>query len=203
MWLNIDVLIMIMQLLGRKRDISSVMKTSKTLYAAGLPILVAEYSEGGTMMTAMAYLDFLLVDPTRRIPMVRSLSLPVTMTRQKICRASLYTDLYAAVKAVLRSSTQLPNLEVGLRHDQTPLTFPITMGSCMSLAYLELEGVTCSKAADILSCIQTPLKIVSLCFAPMESAAFNSTYFHVSNHTRNFTDSLETLALYSISNDLI
>ena len=197
MRLNIDILIMILQLLERKRDISAVMKTSKTLYATGLPILVAEYSEGGAMTTAMAYLKFLLVDPTRRIPMLRSLSLLVTTTWEEPDPATLRLQFYIAVKAILRASTQLADLKLGLFDNPAHSAFPVAMGRCLSLTYLELEGITCSKAADILSCIQTPLKSVTLHFAHRGSSTFNSTCFHMSEYTRNFTDSLETLAIYN------
>ena len=102
MRLNWDALVTVMCHLQRKREISSVMKTCKTLYAAGLPLLMAEHTENHSIESAMLYLDFLRADKHTRGPLLRTLELDVL---------DLFSEdvplFFAAMEEVLWATTQL------------------------------------------------------------------------------------------------
>lgn len=148
------------------------------------------------MANTMAYLEFLLAGQAWRIPMICSLNLLVTMAPHETYPATVHAEFYAAAMAVLRASTQLVDLKLGLLHDPDSSTFPAIVRSCMSLTHLKLEGLTYSKAANILSCIQTPMKSLILSFAPIGFSPFGVALFRVSDYIRKFTDTLEVLGIH-------
>lgn len=191
MRLNVDVIVAIMQMLQRKRDISALMRTCKILYSAGLPILIAEYAEDLSIQSASLYLDFLLAAKNGRIPLLRSLRLDVS--------TPFFDDaaqFLSAVEEVLCSSTQLVDLQLNLLHDEAPSRFPIVIGRCSSLIHLELHGITHSKAADLLSRMDTPLKNLKLNFShPFQDEI---EPFGLVRYLHKFGRSLETLSLLLI-----
>lgn len=189
MRLDWDALVAVMRCLRKKHEISSVMKTCKTLYAAGLPLLIAEHTENYSIESAMSYLNFLRADKHTRGPLLRTLELDVP--------GLFFEDVIpflAAMEEALQATTQPRDLELYVIQDQVASSYLTATGHCSSLAHLELHNITCSQAADLLSRMFAPLKSVKLHFSPQ----YEIQSFRITEHLRKFIGSLQDLRLLLI-----
>lgn len=163
------------------------MKTCKTLFAAGLPILVANYSDDGFKKLDAAFLTFLLADQHTRIPFLPSFNVDLTLQFLP-AQTARWVDL---LTEVLQLSTHLEKLHLGIYFamslDSSQLMTSI--GNCSSLTSLSLCLIRSRMALPLFSNIRAPLRSLSLDFID------RSDHFSISEHLRNLKSSLEYFSL--------
>lgn len=193
MRLNTDVLVVVMQHLESDREVNAMMMTCKTLYDAGLPFLIAHYSER-SLSVAMTFLDFLLADLCKRGPLLRSLKLKLDLTLSDGGHGAFYT----AVESILSKATQLVELELMLPLPGDDVMIgPTLIAGCTSLTSLSLGGLTHPAAAALFFQMRSLLKSISLEFARDPNDEKEHPLFPISDHLHHFAGSLEDLSLFS------
>jgi hypothetical protein len=159
--LSLDVIFILMDALPAT-DLSCLMRTCRSLYDTGMPLLVRRFSLHNTQDTLIPFLRFLCDDLVLRVSYIHQLKLdPWGISHEDTNHLSLKPALIRSlIRPILRYSTNLERLEVreGQRIFASASLVDNLVNYCRSLTSLDITTSSSWDVGSFLGRLRCPLR---------------------------------------------